>query len=100
MKVFLVFVFFCVLCVLSGCSGKPPFLEYTLAHSAIQSADKVQSKHHASRQWRNAINYYNRGEENFGDRHYMSARRFFEESRRWAQNAEHITRLKMSSGKE
>ena len=95
MKFFLSVVF---LCLLSACSGRPPFLEYTLARTAIQSANHVKAKQNAKLQWMKAMNYYHKGEERFNGRHYRSARRFFNESMRWAEKAENISRLKLSVG--
>ena len=84
--------------MLGACSGRPPFLEYTLARTAIQSASRARAKQNAKLQWMKAMGYYHKGEENFNDRHYMSARRFFNESMRWAEKAENISRLKLGTG--
>ncbi len=86
--------------ILSACSGRPPFLEYTLAHSALQSANKVKSRYNAYTQWAKAVAYYNQGKASYHNRSYISAKRFFNESLRWSEQAENISRLKMSTGED
>lgn len=94
MKFFIVLIFF----YLTACAGKPPFLEYTLAQVAIKAARKVNSEKNAISYWVKAMDYYRRGEKRFQDRDYISAGRLFNESRKWAEKAENLSRFKMSTG--
>ena len=92
------FLVFLVFFYLTACAGKPPFLEYTLAQVAIKSASKVNSEKNAPSYWIKAMDYYRRGEKRFKNRDYISAGRFFSESRKWAEKAENLSRFKMSTG--
>ena len=81
-----------------SCAGRPPFLEYTLANSAIKAADKVKARHHAAPEWMKALNYYDRGRRHYADRGYISAKRMFNLSLKWAEQAENFSRIKIQSG--
>ena len=81
-----------------GCAGRPPFLEYTLAHSALQSAQTTKSDRHAALYWTKASRYYKQGKRTFSSRDYMAAKRFFNESIKWSEKAENLSRYKISSG--
>ena len=91
---FFVLVFFC----LTACAGKLPFLEYTIAQTALKVARKVNSDKNATAYWLKATDYYRRGEKRFQNRDYISAKQFFNESIRWAEKAENLSRFKMSKG--
>ncbi len=97
MKPAVFFVFF-LLGTLFSCAGRPPFLEYTLAHQALKSAKTIQSEKHAVHYWLKANRYFHTGERKYRNRDYMSSKRFFNESLKWAQKAENLTRYKMSTG--
>ena len=94
MKVFIV-VSFLFLC---ACAGRPPFLEYSIAFSAIESAKKVNSDKNATAEWVKAIRYYRQAEEKFKGRDYNTSTFLFNESISWAEKAENTSRLKMSMG--
>jgi len=94
MKLFLVAFFF----YLTACAGNPPFLEYTIAQEAIKAAGKVDSDKNATAYWTKALEYYQRGERRFQDRDYIPAEQFFNESIKWAEKAENLSRFKMSTG--
>ena len=81
-----------------SCAGRPPFLEYSVAFTAVSSARKVNADKNATSQWVKAIRYYREAEKRFQVRDYSSAVKFFNESIKWAEKAENISRLKMSSG--
>ena len=83
---------------LTACAGNPPFLEYTIAQEAIKAARKVNSGKNAVAYWTKALESYQRGENRFQDRDYISAERFFNESIKWAEKAENLSRFKMSTG--
>ena len=83
---------------LISCAGNPPFLEYTIAQTALQSARKVNAEQNTGAYWEKAVNYYHRGEKEFRNRDYISAERFFNESIKWAEKAENVSRFKMSTG--
>ncbi len=83
---------------LIACAGKPPFLEYTIAQKALKSAHKVNADKSAISLWVRASRYYQRAEQQFQDRDYISARRYFNESIKWAEKAENLSRFKMSTG--
>ncbi len=90
----LIIIFFCLV----SCAGRPPFLEYTIAQTALKSARKVNSDKNAVAYWSKAIDYYRKGEKRFQNRDYISAKQFFNESIRWAEKAENLSRFKMSKG--
>lgn len=95
MRVFsLVVVFFCLV----SCAGRPPFLEYTIAQTALKAARKVNSDKNAVAYWLKARDYYRRAEKKFLNRDYISAKQLFNESIRWAEKAENLSRFKMSKG--
>ena len=81
-----------------GCTGRPPFLEYTLAQSALQSAQTAKSERHAALHWTKASKYYKQGKQKFNSRDYITAKRFFNEAIKWAERAENVSRFKISSG--
>ena len=93
---FITTVFF--LYVFSSCAGRPPFLEYTLARSAIKAAQAANSDKHAVAYWTKALKYYKNGEQRYESRDYISSKRFFNESVKWAEKAENLSRYKISSG--
>ena len=87
-----------VVCFAFSCAGKPPFLEYTLAQKAINSARQSNSEQNAGLYWRKALNYYRQGEYKFKERDYITAGRLFNQSRKWAEKAENLSRFKTSTG--
>ena len=89
-----IITFFC----LTTCAGKPPFVGYTIAQAAIKSARKANSEKNAESYLEKAMDYYQRGKERFMERDYISATRFFNESIKWAEKAENLSRFKMSTG--
>ena len=94
MKVFIVVVFL----YLCACAGRPPFLEYSIAFSAIEAAKKANSDKNATAEWIKAIRYYRQAEQKFHVRDYNTSTLLFNESINWAEKAENISRLKMSMG--
>ena len=94
--------FFCALFLCfaggAGCAGKPPFLEYTIAQSALRAAQKVKAEQNTGPYWDKAMEYYRRGKRRFHERDYISAGRWFNESIHWFQKAENLSRFKMSTG--
>ncbi|MYE07789.1 MAG: DUF4398 domain-containing protein [Oligoflexia bacterium] len=93
----LIYITFAFLC-LTSCAGKPPFLEYSIAQTALQAARKVNAEQNTGSYWEKAISYYQRGKKKFQERDYISAERFFNESIKWAEKAENLSRFKMSTG--
>jgi len=83
---------------LVSCAGSPPALEYSFAKTALKAARKVNSITNAESQWIKAKEYYHRGEKAFSVRDFISAKKWFSESIRWAEKAENISRFKMSTG--
>ena len=81
-----------------SCAGKPPFLEYTIATTALKSARKVNAEENTSSYWYRAMDYYQKGRREFRERDYKTAERFFNESVKWAEKAENLSRFKMSKG--
>ena len=95
MKALWILVFsFCLL----ACAGRPPFLEYTIAKTALKSARKVNAEKNTGAYWYRARDYYQQGRRSFRERDYKSAERFFNESIKWAEKAENFSRFKMSKG--
>ena len=95
MKIIITIVIF--LCLIS-CAGTPPFLEYSIAKTALKAARKANAEKNAGAYWIKAMNYYQKGEQSFRERDYISAGRFFDEAIKWAEKAENISRFKMSTG--
>ena len=93
----LLFVSF-FLCFLVSCAGTVPFLEYSIAQKAIQSARKANASTMAPVYWMKALEYYKKAEQNFQERNYTSAGHLFGESIRWSEKAENFSRLKTSLG--
>lgn len=91
---FLIFIFFC----LTACAGKPSIVEYVIAQSAIKNARKVNADKNATVYWVKALNYYNKGQQNFKNRDYISATQLFNESIKWAEKSENLSRFKISTG--
>ena len=92
--IFFTFALFCLI----SCAGKPPFLEYTIAQAALKAARKVNAEKNTGPYWEKAISYYNKGGKKYRERDYISAERFFNESIKWAEKAENLSRFKMSTG--
>ena len=94
------FIAFLLLCsfLLVSCAGRPPLLEYSIAKVALKSARKVDSEKNAGPYWIKAMDYYSRGEKSFQERDYLSSKNYFNESIKWAEKAENLSRFKMSKG--
>lgn len=84
--------------LLVSCAGRPPFLEYSIAKVALKAARKVDSEKNAGPYWIKAMDYYSRGEKSFQERDYLSSKHYFNESIKWAEKAENLSRFKMSTG--
>ena len=93
-KLFTCFLF----CVLTACAGTPPFLGYVVAKTALDSARKADSATNASPYWAKAMHYYQKGQLSFRERDYISAERFFNQSVKWSEKAENLSRFKISTG--
>ncbi len=84
--------------LLLACISKPPYLEYALAQTAIQSARKTNARKNALSYWMKALNYYTKGEKEFSYRDYVSAGQLFNEAIEWAEKAENLSRFKILKG--
>ena len=82
----------------TACAGTPPFAGYVIAKTALKSARKVGAEDHAGPYWTKALRHYQRGRNSFQDRDYISAERFFNESIKWSEKAENLSRFKISTG--
>lgn len=81
-----------------SCQTIPPPLEnYTLARTAIVYASKVKASRHSPGNWHKAENYFRRAERHFRNREYEEADRLFRLSRKHAEKAENIARLKLQN---
>ena len=83
--------------MMTACAGKPPFLGYVIAKTALHSAKKVDSATN-SPYWAKALHHYQRGQKSFRERDYISADRFFNKSIKWFEKAENYSRFKISTG--
>ncbi len=82
----------------TACAGTPPFVGYVIAKTALKSARKAEAEKNASPYWTKAMHHYQRGRNSFQERDYISAERFFNESVKWAEKAENLSRFKISTG--
>ena len=96
MMKYLSLVFFLIF--ISACTGRPPFLEYSVAFTALESARAVNADKNAVAYWVKALRQYRQGEKRFRQRGYNQALYFFNESIAWAEKAENLSRLKIASG--
>lgn len=83
--VFLVFV---------GCAGRPPYEDYTLAHTALEAAKAAQAPRVSPGYYSRADEYYHIAVVHFDERHYSRAKDEFEQARFFAEQAENYTVLK------
>ncbi len=91
MKQAQIFLFFGLL--LTACVGAPPLRTYTIARTALESAKKVEATRGSPEIMHKAEESYRQGEFYYKNKDYSSAASFFEESIRYAEDAENRTRL-------
>ena len=76
-----------------GCVGRPPLRTYTIARSALDSARKAEGARNAGQQMHKAEEAYRRGEFYFKSKDYSAAAEEFENTIKFAEEAENIARL-------
>jgi hypothetical protein len=79
---------------LFGCVGPAPREDYTLAHTALDSARACQAPRFAPGFYNQAEEYYRQAVSNYQDRHYQEATQNFVRARQFAEKAENYTVLK------
>lgn len=83
----------------AGCAAPPPFEEYTISRTALNSAREVEAGRYASGYWHRAEELYRRGQKQYKDNDYARAKDSFLDSIEFAEKAENATRLrKFQSG--
>lgn len=78
----------------SGCISPRPVTEQLLAHVAISSAKEAGADRMAAVLWHDAEREYLAGRRALDDRDNDAARTAFLKSRKFAEDAENLTRLK------
>ncbi len=83
----------------AGCAAPPPFEEYTISRTALNSARDVEAGRYASGYWHRAEELYRKGQKQYKDSDYARARESFVSSIEFSEKAENATRLrKFQSG--
>lgn len=93
-------LFYLMVQLVVGCASyPPPYEEYSLARTAIDSAKSVESARYSPGNWHEAEEAYKIGKEHFSDRRYLEAKESFIKARISAEKAENQARYqKMQSG--
>lgn len=78
---------------LSACVGKPPLQSYMLSHVAIESAQDARAKEYAKKQLHISKTLYERALRYYNERNYKKAKELFDQSRRYAEQAELRSRV-------
>lgn len=80
---------------LSGCvTPPPPYDDYTIARTAVTSAQEVDSARFAPGLWAKAEESYRKGEKAYKEFEFDEARKLFRMAISFAERAEDATRLK------
>ncbi len=79
---------------LVGCAGRAPYEDYTLAHTALESARAAQAPRVSPGYYSRADEFYHRGVTHFDERHFNAAKEDFDQARFFAEQAENYTVLK------
>ncbi len=85
---------------LSGCTSKPPLEEYTLAKTALDSAQTSGANKFAPGFWFKAEDSYRKGEQSFKDGRFEESKKHFELSREFSEKAENKARFDRSKSGE
>ncbi len=83
-----------ILTALSGCVGRPPREDYTLANAAITAARAAQAPRFAPGLFSSADEAYRKGQRDYDAGHFSAAESNFEKAIRFAEQAENYTVLK------
>lgn len=82
---------------LAGCTSVTfPIQEYTLARSALQSAEQNDAERLTPLLFQQAQDAYKQAENHYREKEYEEARILFMKSRKLAEKAENIARIKKS----
>ena len=85
---------------LIGCqTGNPPILEYTMARTAIQAAQKANAEQLAPGYWTRTQQFYQKGQMHYNKKEYRLSSEAFRQTYLYAEKAENVARIKkMKSG--
>jgi hypothetical protein len=90
-----------LLFLVAGCATNPPVVEFTLARTAMQSAQEADAPRYAPSLWHEAEEAYRRGEESYRREDFSTAAAYFEKSRRFSERSENSAKLqKQKSGED
>lgn len=78
---------------LAGCVGKPPLRTYTIARTALESAKRAEGARSAAEDMHKAEEAYRRGEFYYRNRDFAAAADEFEDTIKFAEEAENTARL-------
>lgn len=87
------FFYLFLLLGLSACVGKPPLKEYMLSHVAIESAQHAHAREYAKKQLHVSQTLYDQALRQYEVRNYKKAKELFDQSRRYAEQAELRARI-------
>lgn len=79
---------------LLSCAGNHPIEDYALASHALQMAKKVKANVYAKGLWYRGQMNFQRAEVYLRERNFDKAKLFFNESRKYCEKAELLSRLK------
>ena len=78
--------------LLAACVSKPPIVEYTLARSALDNAERVEANKYSPNNWQRAKEAFEKAQRELSDTDNDEARKSFIKARQWAEKAENQTR--------
>ena len=91
------FNFVWLVILVAGCTSVTfPIQEYTLARSALQSAEQSDAERLTPLLFQQAQDAYKQAENHYKEKEYEEARILFIKSRKLAERAENIARIKKS----
>ena len=79
---------------LTSCASPPPYVEYTLARTALRAARDSGAPRFAAGFWHEAEQAYRDGRLSFEENRNEEARNHFKEALEWAEKAENATKIK------
>lgn len=93
-------IFFLIFLINLGACTQRPVVDLTLADVALKAAQKVRADSLAPDQYRQAENFYLRAKKDFAEGYYDSCKKFANEARLLAEQAEYRALLKQNQVKK
>ncbi|MCB0406990.1 MAG: DUF4398 domain-containing protein [Bdellovibrionales bacterium] len=79
---------------LVSCAGPKPYDDYALAYVALRAAKDAEASRYSPGYWSKAERLYRDGQQAYKENSNERAKKFFIESKKFAEKAENVTRLK------